>query len=212
MRAALLTFTNSPAFNPLVETVLPNRDRYCARHGYTHLVRTGIDYRPGWFYSLQRFQYVHDRLEQDDYEFIWVLNIAAVIMRSAIAFPSLLPLRDYPESDVFITRAVGALNAGSYVVRRSPGALGWLRYMIRESLNKPHEQDALMATHEKMPGVLCELPVPSINSYRYELYPQHSDEVGCPNDYRPGHFVVHFPGLPYEQRMTLVREMLVEAE
>jgi len=213
MRTALLTFTTGGRYDAMADLVRSNRDAYCVRHGYTHLVHAGGPYgpEPGRYYSLQRLRYVIDCFEGDAFDLVWVLNVAAVIMRSEIPVTSLLPL-DGP-ADVFLVRAVGALNAGSLVVRRSAQSLAWMRYMIEHSPGQSHEQAALMATetHPEHARVLHVLPCPSLNSYRYELYPEHRGEVGCSNDYQPGHFVLHFPGLPYEQREALVRDALAEA-
>jgi hypothetical protein len=212
---ALLTFTGDlrelPEFEEMLRLVLPNREAYCARHGYEHWVWTGSSYLDAdEYYAVNRLRYLRDRFVEDErVELAWVLNVAAVITNPLVRIEEFV---DDDAADVFITRAPnGALHAASLVVRRSAWSIGWLSDMIERAntvhRDHPwHENQAMIDSEAACGPKMRVLPHPSIDQLHSSRYRWPSDA----QDWKPGDFVVTFSGLPLNVRVALVREALAE--
>jgi len=208
-RIALVTFagdtTKVPEFDTIRDLVLPQRNEYCKRHGYQHWYHYGTNYESDCYYAIQRLIYVHDRFSCERADVAWILNLAAVITDMA---------REIPVSyGVAITRDPNGLNAGSMILHRSDLLLEWLECMIEESINTTHvfrEQHAIQQA-ERSPlwsDLYNVLPHPSINQYPYHEY---SWPIDSSQNWNPGDFVIHFPGLLLPKRIELIRKALNNA-
>jgi hypothetical protein len=205
-RVALVTFAGDtskvPEFDTIRDLVLPHRIEYCKRHGYQHWYHYGFDYEEDVYYAIQRLIYIHDRFLDGRADVVWVLNLAAVITDMA---------REIPVTrGVAITRDPNGLNAGSMILHRSDTLLRWLEHVIDESINSTHffyEQHAIQRAQRSSQWhrLYNVLPHPSINQYAYWEY---NWSVNNPQNWKPGDFVIHFPGLPFSRRIELISKTL----
>lgn len=209
----LLThYTLSPLYctEEVPTLVLPNREEYCARHGYQHLVHAG-PYRDlgHLYYAIQRLHLLRDLLFEGDAtaapDLVWVLNAPALVTNMTI------PVTQYldEDHDFFICRERGHLNAASFVIRRTDWARQWLDLLIKEA---PHAGDwfenrVMIDRQPDSPWKerIKVLPHPSINSYPYHVYPI---DTSTPGNWEPGHLVLTMPGTNLTTRLSLIKGTL----
>ena len=66
MKVALLTFY-SDFYQKVADLTIPNKDEYCAKNGYQHIVKVGPHSKtPGLYYAIDRLIYLHDILFDPD--------------------------------------------------------------------------------------------------------------------------------------------------
>lgn len=202
-----------PNWQEMADLVLPQRARYCARHGYEHVVQCGPHAYENLYYAIDRLIMVRDLFRVvHPPDLIWVINLGAVIMDESQRIESFIPANS--TASAFFhdhEHGPGIINAGSFIVRRSDALIQWLDAIIAAA---PSEQDpwkeqaTMIKTMPEWKHVVEVVPHPGFNSQRYAL---HGWPIGAPGDYKPGHFLVHFPGIDYPQRLELVRDSIASA-
>jgi hypothetical protein len=109
-------------YSALADLIIANRDEYCARHGYKHLVKVGPHWKADAYYAFQRLAYIRELLDTESApDFVWGLNVQSVLTNMT------KPVTDYiadPTKHFWATpdRNV-SLNMGSFIVRNSDWAL-----------------------------------------------------------------------------------------
>jgi hypothetical protein len=211
MRIALCTFgadiSRVPEFNTIHDLIAPQRREYCDRHNYQHWHHYGIDYTGG-YYAIQRLEYVLHRFEDNDADLVWILNLAAVITNLDI------PIAQYIYQDgICICRDRNGLNAGSMVLHCSQRTIEYLHEVIRLARLTSHpwyEQHIIqcLEVDRRWSDLYHILPSPSINQYKHSIYGWPEGEA---QDWKPGDFVVHFPGRALDERIRLVRWALEQS-
>lgn len=115
-----------------------------------------------------------------------------------------------------IARDINNINAGSMILSAGNDALkGFMETLLKQEPHFDCEQNAIEHWRPQFPGVVRELPHPSINSYLYNEYPNGgvhggTDPVEVPHEggqWKPGDFILHLPGLPIARRMALMKEV-----
>lgn len=214
MKLALLTYwTNDrERYDDVAAINVPARDTYCARHGYTHVTHCGPYHDATLYYAVARIFKVYDMLFNDPNppDYVWVLNVQAVITNQTIAVDTYLT----DDADFWITRDCHVINAGSLIVRRSEWSRQWLQMIMKEApvVNHCwHENFTILTRAPESPWKerINVLPQDTINSYSYSqprrLYPPWG--VGQPGDWKPGHLVLSLPGLNINQRLDIIRSV-----
>lgn len=198
-KVGLLSFYTDPRFNGIADLTLANRDAYCKRHKYIHIVRKE-SFGPDCYYAIQRLKYL---LNMFGYYYTvdlwWVFNIAGVITNGYI------PVTEFDKGQVTIQRDRNGLNAGSFLIRSNDRTRQWLKEVIRRSLaiNHPWHEQRVIQLLENEPDwdIYSVTDTPAFNQYV-------NSEYGWPKgewrDWRPGDFAVTFPGLSVERREELV--------
>lgn len=213
MKVALLTQyvpTEREDYTQLAALTVPNRYEWCQRHGYEHIVQRGHFADPASYYAFDRLKLLRNLLDRPGAaEVYWVLNVQAVITNLT---KRLEPVLD-DEHDFWVTKDCHGLNLGSYVVRNTPWARGWLDHIIGlEPAYRDHcwkEQKTIMDwwQHEDWTWMIHLLPQRAINSYLYSrLYSPWPPTT--PGEFRKGDLCLSLPGLNLQQRLDLVREVL----
>lgn len=228
MTLTLLTFY-SPAWQGIADLTIPNRDAYCARHGYSHEIKVG-PYSPdtSLYYAFDRLVYLRDLLfgaPGDPLrrapvsplpvpDLVWVLNLQSVITNLSKRLDGLLTGLGQGSQFWCTPDRNVAINMGSFVVMRTPWARQWLDHLI--SLEPQYRTDcwaenrAVLDTWERPEWKphICRLDQRALNGYPYaQLWPHH-DWGTSAGQWHPGDLVLSFPGTSYEQRLGLVRDAL----
>lgn len=196
-KTALLSFY-TPDYQPLHDVNGPVKDRYCARHGYWHIVYSS-SYRdtPG-YYAYDRLAYLRDIMFGDTpdegLEVVAVLNGHAQIMTHSIR------IEDFLEDgkDFYIAADVNGLNAGVFIVRKSEWLKTWLDFLLSKeqeySGHDWHEQKAMQDNWER-PEFKDHIKIVDqwlLNSYLWQAYNWSTE---TPGQFRPGQsWVLHVPG------------------
>lgn len=223
MKLALLTHylpTEREDYTELAAITVPQRNDYCKRHDYQHIVYGGPYADPALYYAVQRLYLLHDQMvERRDVDVFWVLNVQGLLTNltkpviwSLGCGPSAGQANLYFEAnkDFAVAHDCHGLNAGSFLVRNSEWGRAWIKLVADQSVASRnthawHEQKILQ---DLTPNVFFRdriqiVPQRSINSYLYELYPPWNNETL--GDWRSGDLVLSLPGLTLKQRLEIVR-------
>jgi len=200
MNIALLTFY-SPHYQKIADLVIPNRDAYCLKHRYFHIVKVGPYTQKNNYYAFDRIEYVYDDLmvPNNDFDAIWVLNVHAMIMNFNFKIEDFID----DTHSFFIAKNHAGMNAGSYIVKNDEGGKKYLEFILsKEAIHKNHEwyEQKIMMDNEDNPKVkdlVKILPQPSINGHKYSYWNMPDTTLG---NWKKGDFVLHMPGTTREFR------------
>jgi len=149
---------------------------------------------------------IFKNLFQKGFDLIWYRDIDSVITNMNI------PITDFidDEHDFFITRDFTELNGGSVIIRSSIKGQSFNRLVLRCKSRYQNEQNAYNHYREIMVNnnTMKVLPHPSINSYKYYLYPECKEYVGREDlgDWKEGNFVLHVPALALSKRLEILSQ------
>lgn len=206
MSLSILTYY-LPNYARLAALTLPNREEYCARHGYSHVVQTQAFRDPGQYYAIDRLWWLLDLMGRPGAsDLYWVFNVSSVITNMG------RPVTDYLDSDhsLYITRDVNGLNAGSMVIRNDEMGRELVRFVAEAAAHVNHcwfEQKVLQDNelHPRFGPRIKVLPHPSIQSYDYLEY-KWPDTT--PGHWHEGDLVLALPGLNLDQRVDRIQRWL----
>lgn len=208
MTIALLTHylpTPQEDYQQLADLAVPQRDAYCARHGYRHIVQRG-SFRSDAYYAYDRLVLLRDLMDRPDAASVyWLLNLSSIITTPAVAVEQYLS----PEYDFFLTKDVHGIQGGSMLFRNTPWTRDWLDFLISlepQYRSGWHEQQCIADhwLHERWAYKIDLLPQHTINAFRYILYPPWDESTS--GNWRPGDLVLSLPGTTLAQRLKIWRE------
>lgn len=195
-------------YQQLADLIVPERDAYCARHGFKHIVQQGAYRAPDLYYAIQRLILLRDLfISPDAPELVWVLNIQSILTNHTIPFSTYTD--PYPDHDFFVARDSHATNMGSFIVRRTQWAIDWLTAIINDAPQIQHDW------HEQIVVIMKEndlryapkikhLPQSTINAYDYVRYPPWNKDT--PGNWKPGDLVLSLPGTNLQQRIAAAQD------
>ncbi len=185
----------TPSWQPLADIVWPVLKQYCRKHNCINLFSPAKQDDEWAFYKMHKLNNI---LKYTYTDLIWVLDLDTLITNPEIKFTDFAD----NEHDIFITKDINGINAGSWIVRNTRASRDFVQKIV-DNFSEPHEQ-ILMNKYLDMVKVKY-LPHPSINSYMYEWY--NEIETGL-NDWRKDHLLLHLPGLGFEQRIKIFKNLL----
>ncbi len=194
MNAAIYIYY-TPSWQPLADIVLPRVKEYCVKHSYKWIIAHDSK---NFLWSFNKMDGLKQIISLFTYDFIWVLDLDTLITNPSIPFTDFTD----DEHDIFITRDINGINAGSWIIRNTEASRKFVS-MIVDNFDAPHEQ-ILMNKYLHMVDVKY-LPHPSINSDDYNQYngfglavPAHDQ-----GQWQLGDLLLHLPGLTLEQRIEI---------
>lgn len=214
---ALLTFY-SPDFQPLADLTIPNKTRYCEKHGYGHFIHSGVYKNPKDYYAFDRLRMVYDLLFlRDDVDTLLVANLHTLIMNHNKRIEDIVDT----DHDLFIANDIGGLNAGVFILKKSEWTKKWLEYILgKGDLHHGYVQfeQTIMGETINMPEFKDRIqivPQNALNSYLHELY---SIPINRDGQYHPGDWILHVPGRPvnthgpiWEERIKVLSSDYVQS-
>lgn len=206
-------------FQPLADVTLPNIKEYCKIHGYFCYSMVFDEYTSDFgFHKISMMQKIFDRGQAD---IIWSLDLDCLITNMNVKVESFVD----PDYDMFITKDINGLNAGSFIVKNTENSRGLLKEIMIMQGSEDNEQNAIERIYstpaEWRDDKIKVLPHPSINSYLYSYYGPHygkieyseTDILRQPTheegEWQSGDFMVHVPALPLELRIHILSNMEV---
>src|SRR4051812_9157610 len=95
-------------YSDLAEVTIPNRERYCVRHGYELIAKLvpKVEQNQPWFKVAMVSEF------SPRYDWIWLLDVDAMITNSAIKVESFLDTT----ADIIVGSDWNGLNAGSVFI------------------------------------------------------------------------------------------------
>lgn len=175
MKILITTVCGYPDMD-IMKAIYHNRENYQLYD--TEVIPIKYHDRP---HSWSKIKIIQNRIKNYDYDYIMWLDADALIANQLFDIARLIQ----PDYDFFYTTDINGFNGGSFIVRSCD--------LIYDALQKAWdmtdyinhiwwEQIPLWKSVNETGCRLCELPKKSINSY--------------PNDFTPGDFILHFPGVP----------------
>ena len=220
MKIALLTFYTKE-YQKLADIILPNKEEYCKKRGYEHIVKIGPFTNRGLYYAIDRLLYLHDLLfvQNHDVDAVWVLNVQSLItnynkkIEDLITEPLIIQKDLQPgqtvvtkEYDFFFSRDVGGCNAGSFIVRKTDWSRSWIQLIttLAPNIGHVHHEQWVMELYHKQPqwiNLIKILPQNLLNSYLYTYYAPNWNE-NTPGHWQSGDLALSFPGMDLNKRMV----------
>lgn len=190
-------------WSDIAAVTIPVLENYCEKHGYHLSVFKNTPYQN--YTGKEKMKQILEVCKYGD--IAMVIDADAIITNPEIKIESFID----DEHDFYITKHVGNINAGVFILRFTQ----WTELFINKLLpsigkEKVHcEQDAIMEYMVAHPNnkKIKILPHPSINSFDYSLYKEHTDKIGSYEDWKPNDFVLHLPGTGMELRKKKLSEV-----
>lgn len=201
-------------YQPLADMVLPNWTEYAQKQGYDLRVFCGTYHDPSWWRGFQKTKHLYDILfgVPNDIDFVLCLDLDILFMNMGTRIESFID----DQHDFFIHRFWGEINAGSYIIRKTPWSEQWLRFIIESEPRYRHDQwyeQRAMINHEGEPQFaphIKTLPFPGINALMYQFYPNNKWPESTPGQFRKGDFILHLAGFKLHERLAQIKSAAVQ--
>lgn len=194
----------------MADITIPVAQRYADKHGYNLIVQKWPEpYLSDFGY--RKLEQIQGLFEHGEADVIWSLDLDTIITNHSFR------IEDFIDEDsvMFITKDFNNINGGSFIVRNCNYANTFLDLLISKRGHDKMfcEQDAIVDYYERLQPLFNKyewpsikiLPHPSINSYLYENYPDIPLQTHKQGNWNPGDFVLHLPGLGFEQRLNILK-------
>jgi hypothetical protein len=198
MRVVCCTYY-SPSHKELADICLPNLSEYCSRHGYYMWVENIENNK--WGYVKHE---IFKGLFEKGFDVVWYKDIDSLITNLSVPIEGFID----DEHHFFITKDFNELNGGSVIVKNTKIGRLFNDLILWQRKDFENEQNAYNFWAKYLePTLIKILPHPSINSYRYDLYPECENVRSIyQGHWREGDFVLHTPGLPMEKRIEVLKQ------
>ena len=218
MKIAIVS-AGSPDYDELRQVTQPTRDRYAEKHGY-HSYFFDIPANMGDACKGR----VYNELWGKGYDVMCWMDLDSAVMNSDIRIEDIIG--DWMEHIVrdavngkrtkahFLWSSDHAgPNSGVYIVRFTSEARQWMdrvyATMQEQGLADETAMEILATTHPFRDRVrVC--PGTVLNSYDAAMYygDRYTHEI---NQYKPGNFIIHYPGYPNSVRIPELKRRIAEA-
>jgi len=188
-------------YQEIADITLPLMKEYCKRNGYSF---DEIRLEDGNQYPFKKHEYFKKTMLHKDVEAIFYLDIDAAITNMTTRVESFISVG----YDFFITEDFNELNGGAVIILNTKSGRQFNDFILNQKDNFENEQNAYNHFRLELPQMKV-LQHPSINSYRYSLYPECKGYVGREDlgDWVEGNFVLHVPGASLNQRIKILSEL-----
>lgn len=202
-RIAVCSF-GTESYRAMYDLTVPNKEAYCARHGYFGNFPLLADWSP-----FNKIRLVRHLLRHND-AVLWN-DLDALFMNPTFKVEALIDKSDGQKVLTITRDGYEGVNSGSFLIESRTEAFAFLDWMISveaEVMAHPdpwREQRLLDNFVHRYPDLCRVVPQRVMNSYlRFEhevyLYPW--------SDYQEGDWILHFCGIPYARRVELIRKWL----
>lgn len=177
---------------------------YCDKHGYEFYEIKVQD--EGWHY--QKHRWFNEMMQKGGVDVFFYLDVDALITNHTIKIESFLD----DEHELFLTKDINEINGGALILKTNIYD-NWMNDTILGCIDiYENEQNAinfLFNCNDTFKSLTKILPHPSINSYRYDLYPE-CKEITKPEQgmWGVGQFILHTPALSFSKRIEVLKEHL----
>jgi hypothetical protein len=218
MKIAMISL-NDDTYQPLADiTYHKSKLLYCERHGYESIVKTD-----NFFFSdpkmlgFEKIKMILDVFEDKPY-LDWIHWTGADVMVTNFN----VRLENIIDDDYHVVVCFdgNGMNVDSMLIKNSRVGRGLMQWVL-DNVDKYknhywYEQQAMIDFYFQVPlakDIIKALPQRVMNSYIYDLYPEwrgrpHIDHTGHDGDWQEGDFMIQLPGLPIQQRIDVMEQIL----
>lgn len=186
-------------------TVIENKIPYCKKHNYNfHACTSGFD----WGFGFTKIQFILDLFEHYNYEWVYWSGTDTLIMNYYIKLEDIID-QDY---HFIISKDCHEINADSFLIRNSQQGKEYFKFIMSQYDDYKNdcwmEQRVMIHNQDKEPWKSYTKIVHQrvFNSYLYENY--NRDPNKEEGQFREGDFLLHFPGMNLQQRLTKCKESI----
>jgi len=202
MRIVLqLLYTKS--FRDLARIVVPNIVDYCVKRGYNW----NILWLDEPYDAFEKIRHIQRLFEADEADVVMSLDCDLLITNYDIKVEDFLD----EEHDFYVCKDFYNINCGTFIIKKSEWSkffLGSLIILGKQFKTVYCEQDAVIKYMDAFEGTeeIKILPHPSINSYKYELYPEIPPQTKEQGQWEEGCFIMHLAALGMQTRLDILNE------
>ena len=214
MKFALVTAHNK-IYQPLADlTWEKNKKLYAQKWGYDAVAVTD-GFNSVLDIPWHRHRTIIQLLESGKYEWIHACGCDTMITNFDMRLEHIID----DSADFIIATDCFNINNDSFLVRATPLAINWLKYLdgLQSHYAGKHpwnDQQAMIDNIERLGDRLKVVPQRVLNSYDYDQYPgsiphvYKRDIFGNDGQWQPGDFLIQWPGIPNDRRISLAQQML----
>lgn len=205
----------TPNYQDLVDiTILKNKFPYCERHGYMPVFQQieGNSYNNDS--GFKKLEVILDLFEREpNLDWAFYTDCDAMITNMKIKLEEKINYLN-AHTHVALCTDCNNINAGQFLIRNSPIGRDYLKHLISlkpKYVNHDwHEQQAMIEASWKFKDAIHIYPQRVMNSY---VYANHGADVpvdilGYSGEWKPGDFIQHWPGYPFDKRMVTAQNLL----
>lgn len=192
-----------------------NKDEYAKKHDYVLVTKTS-DFSTQYNINFEKMVLALQTFTQyPEVQWVFWLDTDALITNFNVKLEHLVDNKYH----FIISEDINGLNAGSYLVRNSEEGRSYFRMILDNKeyySNHPwYEQYCIQQTYESYKDIIKVVPQKLFNSYNYDLYRHQYNQDDKWNKFysagqwSPGDFVLHWPGVPNDQRLQEVKKVTV---
>ena len=227
MNIAMIT-CHDENYHELASVTVPVKEAYCQKWGYEFVCRTS-----DFFYNntyngnpsdlligFEKLKMVLDVFEERPHlDWIHWSGTDVLITNYNVRLENIVD-DDY---HIVVCFDGNGMNVDSMLIKNSKVGRGLMRWILDNVENYRHhwwyEQQAMIDFYFQDPlgkDIIKALPQRVMNSYIYDLYPEwrtkpHIDHTGHNGDWQEGDFMLQLPGLPTQQRIDVMKEIMKKA-
>ena len=227
MNIAMIT-CHDENYRELASVTVPVKEAYCQKWGYEFVCRTS-----DFFYNntyngnpsdlligFEKLKMVLDVFEERPHlDWIHWSGTDVLITNYNVRLENIVD-DDY---HIVVCFDGNGMNVDSMLIKNSKVGRGLMRWILDNVENYRHhwwyEQQAMIDFYFQDPlgkDIIKALPQRVMNSYIYDLYPEwrtkpHIDHTGHNGDWQEGDFMLQLPGLPTQQRIDVMKEIMKKA-
>lgn len=215
MKIAIASMYNED-FKELAKlTHIGNKVKYAEKHGYPISVKTN------GFSIEENINFSKMRLILDMFntgiDWVFWLDADAMITNFDIKLESFID-NDY---HFILTEDINGINAGSFFIRNSKEGREYFQHCLNDaptySRIEMYDNKWMWDTYEQYKPIIKVVQQNRFNSYNYKFYKHYSNRENWDDAYKngnwnPGDFVIHWPGLHYNERLIQAKEMVSYVE
>lgn len=227
MNIAMIT-CHDENYHELASVTVPVKEAYCQKWGYEFVCRTS-----DFFYNntyngnpsdlligFEKLKMVLDVFEERPHlDWIHWSGTDVLITNYNVRLENIVD-DDY---HIVVCFDGNGMNVDSMLIKNSKVGRGLMRWILDNVETYRHhwwyEQQAMIDFYFQDPlgkDIIKALPQRVMNSYIYDLYPEwrtkpHIDHTGHDGDWQEGDFMLQLPGLPTQQRIDVMKEIMKKA-
>ena len=200
MIRVLLHYT--PNWKEIANITIPIAKEYCKKHGYKFSAYDCIAY--GQYDGKEKLNHILYEWKAGDV--CMVMDADTMITNHGIKIEDFID----DSHDLYISKHVGNINAGIFIIRLTEWSKRFLRYVL-DNIGQEKiycEQDAIAKYRREHPhdSKIKIVEHPAFNSLKYELYPEHGIQKEEDGQWVEGKsFVLHLPGIGQERRLEILK-------
>lgn len=200
MRITVMTIC-SDSYWPLMKLCMPDKLEYCLRHNYQLSIKKCI-------LPIQTFMYEREVLMLEDLKGCDVLVFTGadtLITNLSIKLEHFIENFDF---DFLIGKDVNGINNDVFFLKNNERSITFLKWVIDARTTFSTDQDAMKVYVDlKTDFRTVIVPQKLFNAMPYWLYNYKNDGGGT---WKPGDFIFHCPGLPFDSRVKVMNEILTK--